>query len=47
MFIDKKLKTQNLELKVTRLGMGIPTGGFIEFADEATIGQSLEGRREL
>ncbi len=30
--------------KITRLGRGIPTGGEIEFADEETLGQSLERR---
>ncbi len=31
--------------KITRLGRGIPTGGEIEFADEETLGQALDGRR--
>lgn len=30
--------------KITRLGRGIPTGGEIEFADEDTLGHSLEKR---
>ncbi|MFA7201811.1 MAG: toprim domain-containing protein [Candidatus Paceibacterota bacterium] len=30
--------------KITRLGRGIPTGGEIEFADEDTLGHSLERR---
>lgn len=48
MYISKKVKELKSErVKVTRLGMGIPTGSFIEFADEMTITQSLEGRREL
>jgi recombination protein RecR len=47
MYITKKLKTQNSKLKITRLGMGIPTGADLEYADEVTLTQSLEGRREL
>lgn len=31
--------------KMTRLGMGIPSGGEIEFADEETLGSALERRR--
>ena len=31
--------------KMTRLGMGIPSGGEIEFADEETLGNALERRR--
>jgi recombination protein RecR len=35
-----------LELKVTRIAMGIPVGSDLEWADEATMTQALEGRRE-
>src|SRR3989344_130047 len=31
--------------KMTRLGMGIPSGGEIEFADEETLGSALERRK--
>jgi recombination protein RecR len=47
MYIDKKLKIENGKLKITRLGMGIPTGADLEYADETTLTQALEGRREL
>jgi recombinational DNA repair protein RecR len=33
-----------LAKKVSRLGRGLPTGGEIEFADEETLGASLERR---
>ncbi len=36
-----------LGVKVTRLAYGIPVGGHLEFADEATLLRALEGRREL
>lgn len=33
--------------KVTRLGMGIPTGADLEYADETTLTQAILGRREI
>jgi len=47
MFLTKQLKIENLKFKITRLGMGIPTGADLEYADETTLTQALEGRREL
>ncbi len=47
MYINKKLKAQNSKLKITRLGMGIPTGADLEYADETTLTQALEGRRKF
>jgi recombination protein RecR len=46
MYITKKLKTKNENIKVTRLAYGLPTGSSIEYADEITLGRALEGRRE-
>lgn len=34
-------------VKVTRLAYGVPVGGNLEFADEATLLRALEGRREM
>ena len=34
-------------VKVTRLAYGIPVGGQLAFADDATLMRALEGRREL
>jgi recombination protein RecR len=36
-----------LGVKVTRIGMGIPVGSDIEFADEVTMWKAIEGRREM
>ena len=36
-----------LGLKVTRIARGIPVGGDLEFADEATLVRALEGRLKL
>lgn len=34
-------------IRVTRLAYGIPVGGHLEFADEATLMRALDGRQEL
>jgi len=54
MYINKKFKENNpadagksSKLKVTRLGMGIPTGADLEYADETTLREALAGRREI
>jgi len=47
MFLMKQIKINNSEVKITRLGMGIPTGADLEYADEVTLARALEGRREL
>lgn len=36
-----------LGIRVTRLAMGIPIGGELEYADSVTLQHALEGRREL
>lgn len=36
-----------LGVKVTRIGMGVPVGSDLEFADEVTMTKSLENRREM
>lgn len=44
-----KLKAQNeklAELIISRLAHGLPVGGDLEYADEATLSKALEGRRE-
>lgn len=33
------------EVKITRIARGLPVGGDLEFADEATLGRALSGRR--
>jgi len=36
-----------LGIRVTCLARGLPVGGDLEYADEVTLGQALEGRREV
>jgi len=53
MYLAKRLgeiKSQNpklTDLKITRLGQGLPTGADLEYADETTLSRALEGRREF
>ena len=49
MYLRKQIHSlvSNAQLLVTRLGMGIPTGADLEYADETTLTQALDGRREL
>jgi recombination protein RecR len=47
MYISGKLKNQNSDVRTTRLGMGIPTGADLEYADETTLRQAIEGRRQI
>jgi recombination protein RecR len=35
-----------LQVKVTRIAMGVPVGSDLEWADEVTMAKALEGRRE-
>jgi recombination protein RecR len=44
-YISRLMKP--LGVKVTRIAMGIPVGSDLEFADEVTMGKSLENRREM
>jgi len=44
-YLSKLIKP--LGIKVTRIGMGIPVGSELEFADEVTMLKALEGRREI
>jgi recombination protein RecR len=44
-YLSRLLKP--LGLLVTRIAMGIPVGSDLEFADEVTMGKSLENRREM
>ena len=36
-----------LAIKVTRIAHGLPVGGDLEYADEATMARAMENRREL
>ena len=43
LYIEKSLKPLNI--KITHLGRGMPSGGELEYADEETLSDALEGRK--
>jgi recombination protein RecR len=45
LYLSKLLKP--LGVRVTRIGMGVPVGSDLEYADEVTMTRALEGRREM
>jgi recombination protein RecR len=44
-YLSKLLKPQGI--KISRIGLGIPFGSNLEYADMTTLSKSLESRREL
>ena len=44
-YLSKLLKP--LGVRVTRIAMGIPVGGELEYTDSATVAKAMEGRKEL
>jgi recombination protein RecR len=44
-YVSKLLKP--LGVRVTRIGVGIPVGSDLEYADEVTMFKAMEGRRDL
>jgi recombination protein RecR len=44
-YLSKLIKP--LGIRVTRIGVGIPVGAELEYADEVTLLKAIEGRREL
>ncbi len=45
MYLSRLLKP--FQVRVTRLAYGIPVGGHLEYADDATLMRALEGRQEM
>jgi recombination protein RecR len=45
MYIKRVLK--DIEIKVSRIGYGVPVGGNLEFADSETLSRAIENRREF
>ncbi len=40
-------RLKELPVRVTRLALGLPVGGDLEYADRLTLARALEGRRQL
>lgn len=48
MYLKKKVaELDTPDIALSRLGMGIPTGADLEYADETTLREALSGRRSL
>lgn len=47
MYIAKQLKVKNPDLKITRIGRGLPVGADLEYADDITLQRAMEGRSEF
>ena len=45
LYLSKLIKP--LGIRVTRLAMGLPVGGDIDYADSVTMTKAIEGRRDL
>jgi len=45
LYLQRLLKP--LGIRVTRIAQGVPMGGDLEFADQATLARAVAGRREL
>ncbi|NMB92497.1 MAG: recombination protein RecR [Parcubacteria group bacterium] len=44
-YLEKAIKNLGLNIKITKLGRGLPHGGEVEFADSETLINALEGRK--
>jgi len=47
MYIANKVKEMGEEVRVTRIGRGLPTGADLEYADDTTLSRAMEGRKEM
>ena len=48
LYIKKKVENLKIKnLKITRIGSGLPIGADLEFADQVTLSRAMEGRREI
>ncbi len=47
MFLAKQLKALDSQLRITRIGRGLPVGADIEYADDITLQRAMEGRSEV
>lgn len=43
--LTKLIKSENESIKITRLARGLPQGGEMEYADEQTLENAIEGRK--
>ncbi|HSR88901.1 MAG TPA: recombination mediator RecR [Candidatus Udaeobacter sp.] len=46
LFLERKIKQEKPDLKITRLARGLPMGSDLQYADEITLGSALKNRTE-
>lgn len=46
MYISKQVKNFAQNIKITRIGRGLPIGSDLEYADSSTLDRAMEGRSE-
>lgn len=46
-YIKKQIESLNLNIQISRIARGLPTGSNIEYADDLTLRNALEGRQSL
>ncbi|HVZ59017.1 MAG TPA: recombination mediator RecR [Patescibacteria group bacterium] len=46
MYISKELRMKNPELRITRIGRGLPIGADLEYADSVTLERAMESRSQ-
>jgi len=44
LFLEKKIKELNPEIKITRLARGLPMGSDLQYVDEITLGSAIKNR---
>lgn len=47
LYIKKKMEGLGKNITMTKIGSGLPMGGDVEMADQATLSRAMEGRREI
>lgn len=47
LFLQKYIRDEKIDIKMSRLARGIPVGVDLEYADQITLGHALQGRRQL
>lgn len=46
MYLSKLIRAVNTNVRVTRIGRGLPVGSDLEYADEITLERAMEGRSD-
>ncbi len=47
LYIKKRIVEIDDQIKISRIGSGLPMGADLEYADQATLSRALDGRRNL